>query len=122
MLRTRKHPHATCFAGIGPQPGSADHAAARLRAATRHYEQHVIAWHALGRLSEARAARDAIAQLPAEAGRKLHQPRIHPLNIRPRPLTKTRGAGSPTHHQTGPMAPHPPVDGLAHRDFTAVTT
>jgi hypothetical protein len=48
--------------GIGPQRRSPDPAAARLRAATRYYERHVIAWHALGRLSEARAARDAIAR------------------------------------------------------------
>jgi hypothetical protein len=38
-----------------------DIAAAQLRAATRNYEQHVIAWHALGRITEVRAARDAIA-------------------------------------------------------------
>lgn len=33
----------------------------QLRAATRYYEQHVIAWHALGRVNEARAVRDLIA-------------------------------------------------------------
>jgi hypothetical protein len=33
-----------------------------LRAATRYYERHVIAWHALGRHDEARGARDAVAR------------------------------------------------------------
>jgi hypothetical protein len=33
----------------------------QLRAATRYYEQHVIAWHALGRLREAHAVHDLIA-------------------------------------------------------------
>jgi putative two-component system hydrogenase maturation factor HypX/HoxX len=33
----------------------------RLRAATRHYERHVIAWYALGRVDDARRAREAIA-------------------------------------------------------------
>jgi hypothetical protein len=43
----------------------------RLRAATRYYEQHVIAWHALGRLSEAHSVRDLIAhyQQMLRAGR-----------------------------------------------------
>jgi hypothetical protein len=49
---------------------SADRAAANLRAATRYYERHVIAWYALDRLHEARVARQAIArhwrQLAAE--------------------------------------------------------
>jgi len=59
------HPQApvrSVLPTIGAQLSSAYHAAARLRAATRYYEQHVIAWYALGRLSEARAARDAIAR------------------------------------------------------------
>ena len=60
--------------GIGPQPGTADHAAARLRAATRKYEQHVIAWHALGRLSAARAARDDVAHYRQKLGAELDQP------------------------------------------------
>jgi hypothetical protein len=42
------------------QHGSLPPAAARFRAATRHYEQHVLAWHALGRVTEARSAREAI--------------------------------------------------------------
>lgn len=33
----------------------------RLRAATRYYQRHVLAWYALGRIGEARRARDAIA-------------------------------------------------------------
>ena len=32
----------------------------RLRAAIRYYERHVISWYALGRVDEARRARDAI--------------------------------------------------------------
>jgi hypothetical protein len=34
--------------------------AALLREATKHYEQHVIAWYALGRVTEARSARETI--------------------------------------------------------------
>jgi hypothetical protein len=72
-------PHARAYAraalrGIDPQPGSAYHAAERLRAATRHYEQHVIAWHALGRLSEARAARDDIAHYRQKLASATHSP------------------------------------------------
>ena len=54
-------PTRAVLRGPGPQPSSAGHAAADLRAATRYYEQHVIAWHALGRISEVRAAREAVA-------------------------------------------------------------
>lgn len=35
--------------------------ATALRASVKHYERHVLAWYALGRVTEARAARDAIA-------------------------------------------------------------
>lgn len=35
---------------------------ARLDAATKHYESHVLAWYALGRSREARAARESIAR------------------------------------------------------------
>jgi hypothetical protein len=38
-------------------------ASAELKAAIRDYEQHVIAWYALGRVSEARAARARIERL-----------------------------------------------------------
>jgi hypothetical protein len=89
--------------GIGAQPESADRAAARLRAATRHYEQHVIAWHALGRLSEARTARDDIARYGRKLQAELDQPANPPIGFQPRPLTKTRGAGSLTHRRTNPM-------------------
>jgi hypothetical protein len=41
---------------------------AELRAALRHYEQHVIAWYALGRVSEARAARATIERLRRASG------------------------------------------------------
>jgi hypothetical protein len=39
-----------------------------LKSAIRHYERHVIAWHALGRVSEARAARARIEWLRRAAG------------------------------------------------------
>jgi hypothetical protein len=42
------------------QHGSLTPAAARLRAATTYHEQHVLAWYALGRITEARSAREAI--------------------------------------------------------------
>ena len=57
---------------IGVRRGSADQAAARLRAATRYYEQHVIAWHALGRLTDARTAREAIARCRHELDAATH--------------------------------------------------
>ena len=84
MRDTLHAPHAQApgrdvLRGIGPQSGSADHAAARLRAATRYYEQHVIAWHALGRLSEARAARDDIARYRQELGAELDQTSNPPI-------------------------------------------
>jgi hypothetical protein len=34
-----------------------------LRAQTRYYERHVLAWYALGRAQDARAAWDAVGQL-----------------------------------------------------------
>jgi hypothetical protein len=49
------------------QHGSLTPADARLRAATRYYEQHVLAWYALGRVSEARSAREAIARQRRES-------------------------------------------------------
>jgi len=42
------------------QHGALAHAAARLTNATKYYERHVLAWYALGRVSEARSAREAI--------------------------------------------------------------
>jgi hypothetical protein len=59
--------------GARPRRGSGDHAAARLRAACRYYEQNVIAWYALGRLVEARAARDAIARCRQELDAAAHR-------------------------------------------------
>jgi hypothetical protein len=49
-----------------------------LRAATRYYEQHVIAWHALGRHSEARVVRDAIALQRHELSSERDELRHHP--------------------------------------------
>lgn len=36
---------------------------ALLRARTKYYERHVLAWYALGRVHDARAARDAVREL-----------------------------------------------------------
>ena len=119
------HPQAPArdvLRGIGAQPESADHAAERLRAATRHYEQHVIAWHALGRLSEARAARDDIAHYRQKLEAELDQPANPPIGLSAatshqharRVVTNT-----PSHEPDGSP---PTVDELPHRDFTAVTT
>ncbi len=46
----------------GPQPGNDTGVPTpeRLHAAIRYYERHVISWYALGRVDEARRARDAI--------------------------------------------------------------
>ena len=62
-------PSAGANGGPGPQRielqhGSLDQAAALLREATKYYERHVIAWYTLGRLTEARSARDAIVHYP----------------------------------------------------------
>ena len=40
-----------------------DDTAALLRRATKHYERHVIAWYALGRVADARIARERIRTL-----------------------------------------------------------
>jgi hypothetical protein len=65
----------------GVPPGSAARASADLRAATRYYERHVIAWYALGRLWEARAARDAIARLRQELAPQLHSTSSGPPHL-----------------------------------------
>jgi putative two-component system hydrogenase maturation factor HypX/HoxX len=57
---------------LGPTCGVAPHAvsptAATLTQSIKHYEQRVLAWYALGRVAEARSARDAIAsQQPTDA-------------------------------------------------------
>jgi hypothetical protein len=44
------------------EPGPLSSAAARLNDATTYYEQHVLAWYALGRITEARSAREAITR------------------------------------------------------------
>jgi hypothetical protein len=44
-----------------PQHAALAPAAARFNDATKYYERHVLAWYALGRVSEARSARQAIA-------------------------------------------------------------
>lgn len=65
-------PERTALRRVGARRGSADQAAARLRAATRYYEQHVIAWHALSRLTDARAAHEAIARCRQELAAATH--------------------------------------------------
>jgi hypothetical protein len=47
----RHAPHSTQL-----QRGSPSPADVRSRAGTRYYEQHVLAWYALGRITEARSA------------------------------------------------------------------
>jgi hypothetical protein len=42
------------------EPASLSPAAARLKEATKHYQQHVLAWYALSRVNDAHAAREAI--------------------------------------------------------------
>jgi hypothetical protein len=79
-----------------PQHDSRGGAAARLKQAAWYYEQHVLAWYALGRVSEARSARAAIEAcreaLTAETtqgGNQLpHQP---PMRTAPRPRKEARG-------------------------------
>jgi putative two-component system hydrogenase maturation factor HypX/HoxX len=52
-----------------PQP--ADDLLARLAAATKHYERHVLAWYALGRWAEARAARETVVRCQQALGANL---------------------------------------------------
>jgi hypothetical protein len=42
--------------------GSLGVAVAQLREASKYYERHVLAWYALGRVAEARSAREAIGR------------------------------------------------------------
>jgi hypothetical protein len=91
--------------GIGPQPGSADHTAARLRAATRYYEQHVIAWHALGHLSEARAARDHIAHYRQKRDAEPDQPANTPIENAAPTSHHDAPRAITTHHRTDLKAP-----------------
>jgi len=51
-----------------PSAQAPESAVTRLRAARRYYERHVIAWYALGRITQARAARAAIA--PSQISRR----------------------------------------------------
>jgi putative two-component system protein, hydrogenase maturation factor HypX/HoxX len=52
---------------LGPtcvvEPRAVSTAGATLRQTVKHYERHVLAWYALGRVAEARSARAAIASL-----------------------------------------------------------
>jgi putative two-component system hydrogenase maturation factor HypX/HoxX len=61
--------------------GAALSAGERVRRATRYYERHVLAWYALGRVTEARQAREAIASgEPAAAATT----RLDPMSSRAR--------------------------------------
>jgi hypothetical protein len=79
----------------GPQHDSRGGAAARLKQAARYYEQHVLAWYALGRVSEARSARAAIercrealaAETTQSGNRRTDQ---RPTTTARRPQTETR--------------------------------
>lgn len=77
------------------EPGSLSPAAARLKDATTHYQQHVLAWYALSRVREARAAREAIAHcreaLAAESRRSTESRTDHRTTATPpHPLTRER--------------------------------
>ena len=104
-VRSTLHaPHAQApvrdpLRGIDPQPGSAQHVAAQLRMATRHYEQHVIAWHALGRLSEARAARDDIARYQQKLGAQLRRISNPPIGLSGAISNRDAQRVSPPHHR-----------------------
>jgi hypothetical protein len=63
----------------------------------RYYEQHVIAWHALGRLSEARAARDDIEHYRQKLEAELDQPANPRLELSSRDLSPTRAARDHQH-------------------------
>jgi hypothetical protein len=84
-------PDAIAVRAIGRGNTSADRAAAALRAATRRYEQHVIAWYALGRVSEARAARDAIARCRRTLAAELRNASNAPAFTSAAPQTMTGG-------------------------------
>ena len=92
-------PTRAVLRGPGPQPSSAGHAAADLRAATRYYEQHVIAWHALGRLSEARAARDDIARYQQKLGAQLRRISNPPIGLSGAISNRDAQRVSPPHHR-----------------------
>jgi hypothetical protein len=55
---------------LEPEHQSREHTAALLRGATKHYERHVLAWYALGRVSDARAARERIRALECAMSRR----------------------------------------------------
>lgn len=55
---------------LAPEHQTRDHTAALLRGATKHYERHVIAWYALGRVADARAARERIRALERALSRR----------------------------------------------------
>jgi hypothetical protein len=91
-LREAKYATARC---PPTKPDSLTPAAARWQAATRYYEQHVLAWYALGRVSEARAAREAIAHyrkaVTAEDRRNANRWADDPTIVtRRRPLDRER--------------------------------
>jgi hypothetical protein len=89
--------------------------------AIRHYEQHVIAWHALGRLTEARAARNEIARYRQKLGAQRHQISNTPIRLSGASHQDTQRGVTNTRSDEPHGSPHI-VEELADRDFTAVTT
>ena len=71
-IHALRAPGRTPVRNVGPRERSAERAAADLRAATRYYERHVVAWYALGRVIEARAARDAVAGCRRTLAAEIH--------------------------------------------------
>ena len=55
--------HRNVSAETAIPAGKPQTVSALLRARTRHYERHVLAWYALGRVPEARAAWAAVCEL-----------------------------------------------------------
>ena len=103
-LRTAQAPGRDVLVGIGPQSGSADDAAARVRAATRHFEEHVIAWHALGRLQRRRGPRaTTCAHHRQQLGAELRRPANPPIG-HSSAATSRQGAD-------GARSPDAPSDG-----------
>jgi hypothetical protein len=89
---------------FGPEYGSTERIAAALRAGTRYYEQHVIACHALGPVSEARVAHAAIVRCrrklePEPQATSTHRCVLPAADLKRRGLvtTNTLGGGRRVH-------------------------
>jgi hypothetical protein len=60
--------------GAAPATAASPATASARRESIKHYERHVLAWYALGRVDEARSARAAIA--PQRPAGTRSQPRV----------------------------------------------